>query len=94
MSHKIEGILGIKRKNGIFDCKLLCSESDAKIIVPLHIHTGAVAISGFFGHEKKSVVKATFKSKEAHRLDVKRVNYQAYVLLNYDKPVESWLDVG
>ena len=68
VSHKIEGILGIKRKNDIFDCKLLCSESDAEIIVPLHIHTGADAISGFFGHGKKSVVKATFKSKEAHRL--------------------------
>ena len=40
VSHKIEGILGIKRKISIFDFKLLCSESDAKIIVPLHIHTG------------------------------------------------------
>ena len=47
----------------------MCSESDAKIIVPLYIlHTKADAISGFFGHGKKLVIKATFESKEAHPL--------------------------
>ena len=32
--------------------------------------------------------------QDSHDIHVKRVNYQAKVLLNYDKPVESWLDFG
>ena len=31
--------------------KLCCGES-ADVIVPFHIHTGTVAVSGFYGHSK------------------------------------------
>ena len=149
VSHQINGQLGIKRKGDIFDCKSSCSKEVAKIIVPLHIHTGADAVSGFYGHGKKSIFQSVVKSEEAcelltsvgkiipvteatlerialftikyvygdkvsktlseahavkwnrmkkkstqrippdhdsHDLKVKRVNYQVYILLSYDKP--------
>eukprot|EP00794_Sanderia_malayensis_P017851 gene17851-19634_t len=68
VAHKVNGILGLKRKKEIYDCKQLCTEEVSKIIVPLHIHTGADAVSGFFGHGKKSVVEKTVKSSDAMQL--------------------------
>ena len=47
VSHQINGDLGIKKKGDIFDWKSLCLKEVAEIIVPLHIHTGADAVSGF-----------------------------------------------
>jgi hypothetical protein len=149
VAHKIEGVLGLKRKKSVLDCKKLCTADMASIIVPLHIHTGADAVSGFYGCGKKAVfgsvagsieardllksvgssVPATklvyenmerftvkyiyrdpncltlskvraskwkaLKSKstlrlppdrDSHELHIQRVNYQVYILLNYDKP--------
>eukprot|EP00794_Sanderia_malayensis_P000931 gene931-241_t len=68
VAHKVNGILGLKRKKEIYDCKQLCTAEVSKIIVPLHIHTGADAVSGFFGHGKKSVVEKTVKSSDAMQL--------------------------
>ena len=50
VAHQINGDLGIKKKGNIFDCKSLCLEEVAEIIVPLQIHTGADAVPGFYGH--------------------------------------------
>ena len=149
VAHKVNGTLGLKRKKEIYDCKQLCTEEVSKIIVPLHIHTGADAISGFFAHGKKSVMEKTVKSlgamqllkdvgkslpvtpevmenlsiftiryvygdrksttlaearavkwekmkdkstrsippdQDSHDLKAKRVNYQANILINFDKP--------
>ena len=52
----------------IFDCKSLCSKEVAEIIVPLHIHTGADAASGCYGHGKKSIFQSVVKSEEACEL--------------------------
>ena len=40
----------------------------SRIIVQLHVHTGCDAISGFFGHGKKSVMKLFSKSKDLYSL--------------------------
>ena len=68
VSHQIEGVLGIKRKQIVFDCSKLCTEETSRIIVQLHVATGADSISGFFGHGKKSVMQNALKSKDAHSL--------------------------
>ena len=68
VSQEVEGVLGIKRKKSIFDCRMLCSLDMSRIIVQLHVHTGCDAISGFFGHGKKSVMKLFSKSKDLYSL--------------------------
>ena len=64
VAHQINGDLGIKKMGDKFDCKSLCSKEIAEIIVPLHIHTGADAVSGFYGHGKKSIFQSVVKSEE------------------------------
>eukprot|EP00112_Aurelia_sp_Birch-Aquarium-sp1_P018096 Seg4270.2 transcript_id=Seg4270.2/GoldUCD/mRNA.D3Y31 product="hypothetical protein" protein_id=Seg4270.2/GoldUCD/D3Y31 len=61
VSHEIQGLLGIRRKKEVFDCQQLCSEEMSKIVVQLHVNTGADAVSGFFGHGKMSVAKSVMK---------------------------------
>ena len=68
VSTKINGVLGIKRKKGIFDCKQLCEPSMAKIIVRLHVMTGCDSVSSFYGIGKKQVWKRTATSVEAQKL--------------------------
>ena len=68
VAHQINGDLGIKKKGDIFGCKSLCSKEVAEIIVPLHIHTGADAVLGFYGHGKKSIFQSVVKSEEACEL--------------------------
>ena len=68
VAHQINGDLGMKKKGDIFDCKSLCSKEVAEIIVPLHIYTGAGAVSGFYGHGKKSIFRSVVKSEEACEL--------------------------
>ena len=46
----------------------MCSKEVAEIFVPLHIHTGADAVSGFYGHKKKSIFQSVVKSEEACEL--------------------------
>ena len=60
--------MGLKTKKEIYRCKQLSTVEVSKIIVPLHIHTGADALSGFFGHGKKSVVEKTVRSLDAMEL--------------------------
>ena len=67
VAHKIEGVLGLKRKKSVLDCKKLCT-ADASIIVPLHIHTGADAVSGFYGCGKKAVFGSVAGSIEVRDL--------------------------
>ena len=57
VAHQINGDLGIKKKGDIFDCKSLCSKEVAEIIVPLHIHTRADAVSGFYGQGRNQFSK-------------------------------------
>ena len=68
VAHQTNGDLGVKKKGDIFDCKSLCSKEVAEIIVPLHIHTRADAVSGFHGHGKKSIFQSVVKSEEACEL--------------------------
>ena len=65
VSHKVEGTLALLRKGVLIYCKFLCSVEMAKIIVQLHVSTGADAISGFFGHGKMSIMKKVVKSESA-----------------------------
>ena len=47
--------LGLKKKRAVFNYKELCSAEMAKVIIPLHDHTGGDAVSGFSGQGKMSV---------------------------------------
>ena len=67
-AHQIEGPLGIKRKGFVYDCKKLCSPEVADVIVPFHVHTGADAVSGFYGHGKPSIFESAMKSEEGRSL--------------------------
>ena len=68
VAHQIEEVFGIKRKNNIFDCKALCDEDIANVIIAFHVHTGADAISSFYGHGKQSAFDSAMKSEEARNL--------------------------
>ena len=61
VAHEINGDLGMKWKKTFIDCKRLCSPEFSKIIVQLYYHTGADAVSAFFGHGKKSIMKNALK---------------------------------
>ena len=63
-----DGVLGIKRKKGIFDCKQLCNPDMAKVIVRLHVMTGCDSVSSFYGIGKKTVWNRTLRSTEAQQL--------------------------
>ena len=68
VAHQIDGTLCIKREKAIYDCKTLCSADVADVIVPFHIHTGADAVSSFYGHGKQSIFDTAMKSLEARKL--------------------------
>ena len=53
VAHKLDGVLGIKRKKCIHDCKQMCTEEEYQSVVPLHIFTGSDAATAFFGHGNK-----------------------------------------
>ena len=55
VAHSVEGVLAIKQKHNVINCKELCSKYVAEIIVPLHIHSGSDITTAFFGHGKASV---------------------------------------
>ena len=50
------------------DCISLCSVEIARIIVPLHVNSGADAVSGYFGHGKKTILQKVMKSEYAQTL--------------------------
>ena len=60
--------MGLKRKNNIFDCSALHYKDIADVIIPFHIHTGADALSSFYGHGKPSVFESAMKSQKALKL--------------------------
>ena len=56
--------LGLKKKNAVFNCKELCSAEMAKMIISLHVQTGADAVSAFFAQGKMSVWRKVEKSPQ------------------------------
>ena len=55
-------LLGLKKKKAVFNYKELCSAEMAKVITPLHFHTGADTVSDFFEQGKISVWRKVEKS--------------------------------
>ena len=55
-------VLKIRRKGTVMDCMSLWPAEIARIIVPLHVNSGADAVSGFFGHGKKTILQKLMKS--------------------------------
>jgi hypothetical protein len=71
VAHKLPGELKIYRKseeNVFVDCKSLCSNQMAEIIIPLHVMTGCDSNSAFFGHGKKTIFNKVQESEEARNL--------------------------
>jgi len=64
-TYKTEGIIAIKQKKDIINCRELCSQDNVDILITLHIHTGSGTTSGFFGHGKKTVDDKGTKMQEA-----------------------------
>ena len=62
VSHRENGVLGMRRKKATFDCTKFCSQELSSIIVKLHVLTGSDCTSGFFGRGKKAVVKTVLKN--------------------------------
>lgn len=89
VAHQIEGTLGLKRKKGIFNCASILAKEIADIIIPFHIHTGADAISSFYGHGKPSVFDTAMKSSEAREL-LKGLGKYLPVTLQTQKDLEQF----
>ncbi len=68
VAQQIEGVLGIKRKKSIYNCATLFDEGIPHVIIPFHVHTGADAISSFFGHGKLSIFDSAMKLDDARQL--------------------------
>ena len=54
VAHELDGILGVKWKKDVFDCKKLCSRDMAKIIVQWYILTGADSLCILWSWEEVS----------------------------------------
>ena len=54
--------VGLKKKKAVFNCKELCPAEMEKVIIPLHVHMGAEAVSGFFEQGKIFVWRKVEKS--------------------------------
>ena len=67
ISHKLPGLLCIKRKQETALCRNLVPEEMADCIVPLHCLTGCDANSGFYGKGKLSVYDKVAKSARARK---------------------------
>ena len=52
----------------VVDCRKLCSQEVAKVLIPLHLFTGADSVSGFFGHGKRTICKNAIESVEAQAM--------------------------
>ena len=50
VANTVDGILTIKRKQNIIDCRTLCSKEISDIIIPLHIHNASDTTTAFFAH--------------------------------------------
>ena len=68
VAHTTDGILGIRRKKIVIDCRKLCLPEVAQVLIPLHLFTGADSVSGFFGHGKRTICKNAMESVEAQAL--------------------------
>ena len=55
VAHKISKKLFLYRRGHNYDSKSLCSPEVASVVLPLHALTGADAVSGFYGHSKKTL---------------------------------------
>ena len=80
VGHKFSGVLGIKRKKRIFDCKLLCTSKMAEVAIRLHVMTGCDSVSSFFGIGKKAVWKQVSNNLEAQQL---RLDFSDEALTNF-----------
>lgn len=65
VAHRIEGMLGLKRKKNIKNYGTLLDKDISYIIIPFHIHNAADAISSFYGRGKPWVFDSAKKSEEA-----------------------------
>ena len=68
VSNHEKGTLGIRRGRSVFDCRKLFPNAVSEIIVQLHVHSGADAVSGFFGRSKKSIYDLSIKSPDNMKL--------------------------
>ena len=82
VAHHAEGNLHLKRKGAIFDRKKeeknSCADY-ADVIVSFHIRTGAVAVSGFYGHSNHlQHIRSQEASKYLREFHCMKMNF--YVL--------------
>ena len=60
------------------------------VIVPSHIHTGADAVSSFYGHGKPSIFDTAMKSEEARKL-LQRLGKRLPVIADMQDDTEQFM---
>ena len=68
VAHNVDGVLAMKRRQNIIDCRSLCPHDIAAILLALHVHSGSDTTSAFFGHGKKSVYAKGTCTEDARTL--------------------------
>ena len=63
-SHKLEKDLVLYRRNKLIKCKSFCSAEMASVLIGFHALAGADAVSGFYGHSKKTIYTKIQKNRE------------------------------
>lgn len=57
VANSVDGVLAIKRKQNIINCRALSLEEVAEIMVLLHIHKGSDTTTAVYGHGKATIFK-------------------------------------
>ena len=57
VAHNVDGVLAMKRRQNIIDCRSLCPHDIAAILLALHVHSGSDYISFFRSRQKERVCK-------------------------------------
>ena len=66
-SHKLEKDVVLYRRNKLIKCQSLCSAEMAPVLIGFHALTGADAVSGFYGHSKKTIYTKIQENREGNK---------------------------
>ena len=67
-SHILEKDVVLYKRNKLIKCESLCSAEMASELIGFHALTGADAVSGFYGHSKKSIYTKIQKNHERQQM--------------------------
>ena len=88
ISHKLPGLLCIRRKNANMFCRAFCSDELADVIISMHVITGCDSNSGFIGMGRNPISKQSqiLRPENFSRSVERRVPFKPKYLKN-SKPL-------